>query len=468
MASDKKIGLITCTGIVAGNMMCSGIALLPANLSAIGSITLIGWLIALPGALGLAWVYAYQATTDPQEGGPIAYAGELSKVFGFQTGVLYYHSNWIGNLACGITAVAYLSYFFPELQSPRNAGFACIGIVWLLTFVNMLGAKWIGRFTTIGLIAVLIPVVGTAVAGWFWFDPQTYVANWNETGKSSWSAVSQSVLLCLWAFVGVESAAVSTHIVRNPRKTIPIATLLGTLIAGVVYIASSQVVCGMYPAEIIANSGAPFAIAASTIAGPWAAPIVAGCTAFASLASLASWMMLVSHAGARASKDGTFPSIYGEIDRNGIPRKGLVLGSIKMTVMMLVIVAINWNSSGTAVLFESITGIAVLLLMLPYFYSGLNLIRKEGAQQGKAINVVAAVVACSFCLVAIAGASQMRLALTLITSLTVLIFYAWRTGLDASRFASSARSLIQAGDAMRLPGGALTRVCKEDDRGPWL
>ena len=35
MASDKKIGLITCTGIVAGNMMCSGIALLPANLSAI-------------------------------------------------------------------------------------------------------------------------------------------------------------------------------------------------------------------------------------------------------------------------------------------------------------------------------------------------------------------------------------------------------------------------------------------------
>ena len=121
MASDKKIGLITCTGIVAGNMMCSGIALLPANLSAIGSITLIGWLIALLGALGLAWVYAYQATTDPQEGGPIAYAGELSKVFGFQTGVLYYHSNWIGNLACGITAVAYLSYF-PGITESAKCG----------------------------------------------------------------------------------------------------------------------------------------------------------------------------------------------------------------------------------------------------------------------------------------------------------------------------------------------------------
>lgn len=31
MSSAKKIGLFACTGVVAGNMMGSGIALLPAN-----------------------------------------------------------------------------------------------------------------------------------------------------------------------------------------------------------------------------------------------------------------------------------------------------------------------------------------------------------------------------------------------------------------------------------------------------
>lgn len=66
---------------------------------------------------------------NPQQGGPIAYAGEISPAFGFQTGVLYYHANWIGNLAIGITAVSYLSTFFPVLNNPIPAGIACIAIV---------------------------------------------------------------------------------------------------------------------------------------------------------------------------------------------------------------------------------------------------------------------------------------------------------------------------------------------------
>ena len=253
MSTGKKIGLVACTGIVAGNMMGSGIALLPANLASLGSIALFGWLIALVGALSLAYVYARLATKNPQEGGPIAYAGEVSKCFGFQTGVLYYHANWIGNLAIAITAVSYLSVFFPALNDPIIAGLACIATVWFFTFMNMLGGAWISRLTTIGLIAVLTPVIGTAIAGWFWFDPQTYVANWNVSGGTDTSAIVQSVLLCLWAFVGVESAAVSSGLVENPKRTVPLATMLGTLLAGLVYISASQVICGMYPAEVMAG-----------------------------------------------------------------------------------------------------------------------------------------------------------------------------------------------------------------------
>ena len=62
MSSGKKIGLFACTGIVAGNMMGSGIALLPSNLASIGSVALFGWLIAMFGALALAYVYARLST----------------------------------------------------------------------------------------------------------------------------------------------------------------------------------------------------------------------------------------------------------------------------------------------------------------------------------------------------------------------------------------------------------------------
>ena len=163
MSSAKKIGLFACTGVVAGNMMGSGIALLPANLASIGGIAIWGWIISIIGAMSLAYVYARLATKNPQQGGPIAYAGEISPAFGFQTGVLYYHANWIGNLAIGITAVSYLSTFFPVLNDPVPAGIACIAIVWVFTFVNMLGGTWVSRLTTIGLVLVLIPVVMTAI-----------------------------------------------------------------------------------------------------------------------------------------------------------------------------------------------------------------------------------------------------------------------------------------------------------------
>jgi cadaverine:lysine antiporter len=321
MSSAKKIGLFACTGVVAGNMMGSGIALLPANLASIGGIAIWGWVISIIGAMSLAYVYARLATKNPQQGGPIAYAGEISPAFGFQTGVLYYHANWIGNLAIGITAVSYLSTFFPILNNPVPAGIACIAIVWIFTFVNMLGGTWVSRLTTIGLVLVLIPVVMTAVVGWHWFDAATYQANWNTSSTTDSHAVIKSILLCLWAFVGVESAAVSTGMVKNPKRTVPLATMLGTAMAGIVYIAATQVIAGMYPASQMAASGAPFAVSASTILGGWAAPMVSAFTAFACLTSLGSWMMLVGQAGVRAANDGNFPKVYGELDSNGIPKK---------------------------------------------------------------------------------------------------------------------------------------------------
>lgn len=424
MSSSKKIGLIACTGVVAGNMMGSGIALLPANLASLGSIAIFGWIISLIGAMSLAYVYARLATKNPQEGGPIAYAGEIGPAFGFQTGVLYYHANWIGNLAIGITAVSYLSTFFPVLNSPIAAGVACIAIVWIFTFVNMLGGTWVSRLTTIGLVLVLIPVIGTAIAGWAWFDPATYHANWNTSGGTDSHAVIKSILLCLWAFVGVESAAVSTGMVKNPSRTVPLATMLGTGLAGIVYIAATQVIAGMYPAHEMAASGAPFAMSASTIVGGWAAPAVSAFTAFACLTSLGSWMMLVGQAGVRAAKDGNFPKVYGELDKNGIPKKGLLLAAVKMTVLMILITVMSASGGKASDLFGELTGIAVLLTMLPYFYSCVDLIRFEGANVKNLLSLVASVLGCCFCFIALMGAGSFELSGTFIVSLVILMFYA--------------------------------------------
>ncbi|EJL6834285.1 cadaverine/lysine antiporter [Vibrio cholerae] len=429
-SNAKKIGLIACTGVVAGNMMGSGIALLPSTLASVGSISIYSWLICIVGALSLAFVFARLATKNPQEGGPIAYAGEVSPVFGFQTGVLYYHANWIGNLAIAITGVSYLSVFFPVLNNPIPAGLATITSVWLFTLVNLLGGSWVSRLCTIGLVLILIPVVGTALFGWTHFDSALYSQNWNVSAGSDGHAVITAVLICLWSFVGVESAAVSSGMVENPKRTVPLATMLGTGLAGLIYVLSTQMISGMFPASEVAASGAPFALATTALFGSWTAPFVSAFTALACFTSLGSWMMLVGEAGKRAANDGNFPKVFGETDRNGVPKKGLLIASSMMTLLMLVLMFFSSETAHASDLFNQLTTDAVLLTMLPYFYSSINLIRFEGMTTRNTFVMLFSGIASLFCMVALAGAEGSTLTATFIMSLIILMFYSKKAGLD--------------------------------------
>ncbi|EOG5760368.1 cadaverine/lysine antiporter [Vibrio cholerae] len=429
-SNAKKIGLIACTGVVAGNMMGSGIALLPSTLASVGSISIYSWLICIVGALSLAFVFARLATKNPQEGGPIAYAGEVSPVFGFQTGVLYYHANWIGNLAIAITGVSYLSVFFPVLNNPIPAGLATIASVWLFTLVNLLGGSWVSRLCTIGLVLILIPVVGTALFGWTHFDSALYSQNWNVSAGSDGHAVITAVLICLWSFVGVESAAVSSGMVENPKRTVPLATMLGTGFAGLIYVLSTQMISGMFPASEVAASGAPFALATTALFGSWTAPFVSAFTALACFTSLGSWMMLVGEAGKRAANDGNFPKVFGETDRNGVPKKGLLIASSMMTLLMLVLMFFSSETAHASDLFNQLTTDAVLLTMLPYFYSSINLIRFEGMTTRNTFVMLFSGIASLFCMVALAGAEGSTLTATFIMSLIILMFYSKKAGLD--------------------------------------
>ncbi|EPP5480712.1 cadaverine/lysine antiporter [Vibrio cholerae] len=429
-SNAKKIGLISCTGVVAGNMMGSGIALLPSTLASVGSISIYSWLICIVGALSLAFVFARLATKNPQEGGPIAYAGEVSPVFGFQTGVLYYHANWIGNLAIAITGVSYLSVFFPVLNNPIPAGLATIASVWLFTLVNLLGGSWVSRLCTIGLVLILIPVVGTALFGWTHFDSALYSQNWNVSAGSDGHAVITAVLICLWSFVGVESAAVSSGMVENPKRTVPLATMLGTGLAGLIYVLSTQMISGMFPASEVAASGAPFALATTALFGSWTAPFVSAFTALACFTSLGSWMMLVGEAGKRAANDGNFPKVFGETDRNGVPKKGLLIASSMMTLLMLVLMFFSSETAHASDLFNQLTTDAVLLTMLPYFYSSINLIRFEGMTTRNTFVMLFSGIASLFCMVALAGAEGSTLTATFIMSLIILMFYSKKAGLD--------------------------------------
>ena len=72
----RKLGLLMCTALVVGNMVGSGIFLLPAALAPFGAISIAGWVVTSAGAIVLALIFGRLARLVPKTGGPYAYSRE--------------------------------------------------------------------------------------------------------------------------------------------------------------------------------------------------------------------------------------------------------------------------------------------------------------------------------------------------------------------------------------------------------
>ena len=119
VSENNKIGLVPAILMVAGNMMGSGVFMLPANLAGIGSIAIIGWLVTVVGAIALGLVFAKLTEISTAAGGPYAYARKaFGDYMGYQTNLVYWLANVIGNVGLAVAGLGYLTPFFPALRDP--------------------------------------------------------------------------------------------------------------------------------------------------------------------------------------------------------------------------------------------------------------------------------------------------------------------------------------------------------------
>jgi arginine:agmatine antiporter len=363
--------LVPATMLVAGNMIGTGIFLLPSSLATVGGIAVFGWIIATAGAVALGLVFAKLGELDPQEGGPYAYARDfLGPYVGFQTNYIYWFGNWVGNIAIAVAAVGYLAEFIPVLSAPPVSVFGTAGVIWLLTFANIRGARVVGLLETWTMLLALIPILGIAFFGWFWFDPVIFHSSWNVTGGSNLHAISRAASIALWAYMGVESASVSAGVIENPKRNVPLATLIGLAIAAVVYVLSSTVIMGILPNAQLQASHAPFAEAARIALGTPAVIIISLCAILKSVGSLGGWMLLVGQSAKAAADDGMFPKIFGRLNKAGVPGMGLAIVGVLMTIVLFATM-----SPTIAGQFNRIIDLAVILIVIPYIYSAVAVVK---------------------------------------------------------------------------------------------
>ncbi len=271
MTQRPLLGFWMCVALVVGNSIGSGVFLLPASLAPFGLNSVVAWGFTASGAIALAMVFARLSRAYPQAGGPYAYVHvAFGPLIAFIVAWGYWISIWVGNVALATAGVSYLSPLAPWIaEQPGASALLTLLLLWLLTLVNWYGTKasgWVQSVTTVLKVLPLLAVVALALLA---ARPAADAAELQI--PLSASAVTSAATLTLWALLGLESATIPADKVANAARTIPLATLLGTIVTALICAVACTTVLLLLPADTLAKSNAPFVDLASRYWGAGAA-----------------------------------------------------------------------------------------------------------------------------------------------------------------------------------------------------
>ena len=416
-APARPLGLWMATALVVGSMIGSGVFLLPATLAPYGAASLIGWGIALCGALLLAATFARLAVHWPCTGGPYAYVRRsFGDAAGFGIAWSYWISIWSGMAAIAVAFAGSVGAIFPALTAtPMRAAACALVALWTCTIVNLAGLRQAGRLQVLVTTLKLLPLLLFGIVALWFVDAGRYVP-FNPSGKTVPQVAQVTVILTMWALCGLEVATVPAGATRDAVRTIPRATMLGTLLAGVATILACTVVIGLVPLDVLKDSGAPMAEAAGRVWGPGAAFGIAILAAVSTFGAINGWMLVCAQVSLAAAGDGLFPRAFARVQGNGTPAFGIIVGSVLATVLV-----IASYSRSLVELFTFILLISTSAILLPYAASSAAWMRSGGGHGGR----VVALLALLYSIYALLGAGAEALAWGAVLLLAGLPVYMW-------------------------------------------
>ncbi len=364
------LGLPQSTALVMGSIIGVGIFSLPYAIASYGPISLVAMGLATVGAVALAFMFAVLSRRIPAAGGPYAYArAAFGNGFGFSQAWLYWITAWAGNAAIAVGWVFYVEKFVNQGGSTAGAiAIALVGL-WIPAAVNLTGVRNMGVFQLWTTVLKFIPLALMATVGLLFVKVGNFTP-WNTSGDSSLSAIGGAMAICLFSYLGVETAAVAAGKVRDPERNVPKSTIYGTLGSAAVYLLSLVAVFGILPATVLASdsSQASYSVAADAIAGgTWLGYLVAGAVVVSGLGALNGWTMICAEMPLAAAEDGLFPARFGSLSRQGVPTFGIV----SSTVLASVAVVISYLGTTGATVFTTLVLMTGITSAIPYAASAL-------------------------------------------------------------------------------------------------
>ncbi|MBC5627072.1 amino acid permease [Clostridium sp. NSJ-49] len=362
----KDIGLFMATMLVCGNMIGSGVFMIPATLAEVSGplATILAWILTTIGSILVAISFANLGSKFPETGGAYQYVKEAFGEFaGFLSAWLYWNGSWIGNTAILVTLTSYSAAIFPVLNNPLYSIIYSSLILWAVTILNIVGVKQAGKIQSFTTVFKIVFFALFIIIAFLNFDKNNLIPLVPK--NKGLETISLAATTTLWAFIGLESATVAAGEIRDPEKNVKRSTIYGLIISAVIYLLISIASMGAMPNEVLAKSTAPLTDILTRSLGNSVGVIISAIVVVSILGTTIGWILATARVAYAAGQDGVFPKIFGKVSsKYNTPAYSLIISGVLVNILLLT----NYQKSMVSA-FSFITILATLSYLPVYLLS---------------------------------------------------------------------------------------------------
>ena len=274
----------------------------------------------------------------------------------------------------------YLGVLIPPVVENRLLStVVAVGAIAVLTFLNTQGVVTGGLVSLILTILKVVPLLLIGTLGFIAFDASN-LGPFNASGLPPLEVLTAVMAYTLFSFIGVEAATIPAGDVHEPDKTIPRATMIGTIAAAAVYLLSTTAVFGAVEQSELANTDAAFSVAAANMFGDWASDAVAVVAVISCLGAMNGLLLLSGQIPMAAEFDGLAPKVFGKLNMRHAPGTGLIISGL----LAAGILALSFGGGGLGDAVAQLVLVSAVATMVSYAFSAGAEIKWLALDKGKA------------------------------------------------------------------------------------
>ncbi|MGZ4524048.1 MAG: APC family permease [Mycobacteriaceae bacterium] len=365
----RALGLPSATALVIGSIIGTGVFTMPGVMAGAGTSSILVLGVISLGAVLLGVLFGQLTRRIPSsDGGLYAYSRhEFGDFAGYLTAWCYWITAWAGNAAIVSSWVLYVESLF-GIHHPTawtNVAIAMCGL-WIPAAINLVGVRQMAWFQNLTVVLKFLPLLVVGVVGWFFVKTENF-GPFNASGGSLYSAIGIAAGVALFSFIGVECASIAAARVKNPRRNVGRASVLGTAASGLLYIAVTAAVMGLVSHHALNGNGAPFVDAFQTMFGhaTWVGKLVAATAVVSGIGALNGWTLVTAEMPYAAAKDGLFVPQFAKTYRDGTPWFGILVSTAVASLLM----AFAYSTKTGLTVFTYLVDLSVVTVAIPYFFS---------------------------------------------------------------------------------------------------